>query len=56
MKKALNDSNTKPIFVTNHFPPRDTVYGSKEWGDSLLNDILKNIHKSLIFQYILILV
>ena len=41
IKKALNDSNTKPIFVTTHFPPCDTVYGSEEWGDSLLNGYFK---------------
>ncbi len=50
MKKALNDSNTKPIFVTTHFPPYDTVYGSKEWGDSLLNGYFKEYPQIINFS------
>ena len=50
IKKALNDSNTKPIFVTTHFPPYDTVYGSKEWGDSLLNGYFKEYPQIINFS------
>ena len=50
IKKALNDSNTKPIFVTTHFPPYDTVYGSKEWNDWLLNGYFKEYPQIINFS------
>ena len=50
IKKALKDSNTKPIFVTTHFPPWDTVYGSEEWGDSLLNGYFKEYPQIINFS------
>ena len=34
---ALKNNNNKPIFVTTHFPPKNTVYGSVEWGEKNLN-------------------
>ena len=34
---AIKDNDKKPIFVTTHFPPEDTVYGSEEWGEKNLN-------------------
>jgi len=37
IKIALNNNNNKPIFVTTHFPPENTVYGSEEWGEKNLN-------------------
>ena len=50
IKKALKDSNTKPIFVTTHFPPCDIVYGSEEWGDSLLNGYFKEYPQIINFS------
>ena len=34
---ALKDNDKKPIFVTTHFPPKNTVYGSEDWGEKNLN-------------------
>ena len=34
---ALKNNDKKPIFVTTHFPPQNTVYGSEEWGEENLN-------------------
>ena len=34
---ALKDNDKRPIFVTTHFPPKDTVYGSEGWGEKNLN-------------------
>ena len=36
IEKAKSDDN-KPIFVTTHFPPKNTVYGSEDWGTDTLN-------------------
>ncbi len=41
IEKALENNKTKPIFVTTHFPPKNTVYGSQEWGDERLNKYFK---------------
>ncbi|MDD6728830.1 MAG: metallophosphoesterase [Eubacteriales bacterium] len=40
LEKASADSDGKPIFVMTHNQPFDTCYGSDEWGDSTLNDVL----------------
>lgn len=40
LKKASEDSDGKPIFVMTHNQPKDTSYGSEDWGDSTLNDVL----------------
>ena len=40
LEKASADSQGKPIFVMTHNQPKDTCYGSDEWGDSSLNDVL----------------
>ena len=34
---ALKDNDKKPIFVTTHFPPKNTVYGSEDWGEKNIN-------------------
>lgn len=36
---AVADDPNKPIFVTTHNSPKDTVYGSEDWGDKKLYDI-----------------
>ena len=35
--ELAKSSDNKPIFVTTHFPPKGTVYGSEEWGADTLN-------------------
>lgn len=41
LEKASADSDGKPIFVMTHNQPKDTSYGSEDWGDSSLNSVLK---------------
>lgn len=36
---AENDGTAKPYFVITHNSPRDTVYGSAEWGDESLEGV-----------------
>ncbi len=38
---ALADNKDRPIFITTHNAPKDTVYGSDKWGDVYLGEILK---------------
>ena len=46
----------KPIFVTTHFPPQDTVYGSEGWGEKALNKYFKKYPQIINFSGIVILV
>lgn len=41
LEKASADSDGKPIFVMTHNQPKDTSYGSEDWGDSSLNSVLE---------------
>ena len=38
---AIKDDPTRPIFLTTHLPPYDTMYGSIPWGNSQLNWLSK---------------
>lgn len=40
LKKASADSEGKPIFVMTHNQPKNTSYGSEDWGDKTLNAVL----------------
>lgn len=40
LKKASSDSEDKPIFVITHNQPKDTSYGSNDWGDTTLDPVL----------------
>lgn len=40
LAKATADSNGKPIFVMTHNQPKNTSYGSEDWGDKTLNKVL----------------
>lgn len=40
LKKASEDSEGKPIFVITHNQPENTSYGSEDWGDTTLDDVL----------------
>lgn len=42
LDKAVADDPNKPIFVITHLNPYDTVYGSDEWGNSDITDVLKD--------------
>ena len=40
LKKASSESEEKPIFVITHNQPKDTSYGSDDWGDTTLDAVL----------------
>ncbi len=42
LDKAVQDDPTKPIFVITHLNPMDTVYGSDDWGNADIHDVLKD--------------
>ncbi len=42
LDKAVAADPTKPIFVITHLNPSDTVYGSDNWGNADIADVLKN--------------
>ncbi|MGN7765285.1 LamG-like jellyroll fold domain-containing protein [Paenibacillus sp. 22594] len=50
LKKAAADAPDKPIFVSIHQPPKDTVYGSDDWGNSELYDVLKSYPQVITFS------
>lgn len=39
ISKAVEEDPNKPVFVTTHNSPKNTVYGSSDWGDKKLYDI-----------------
>ena len=49
LEKASAQSQGKPIFVTTHSQPKDTCYGSDEWGDSSLNEVLSKYPNVILF-------
>ena len=42
LDKAIAADPTKPIFVISHLNPSDTAYGSDEWGNADIADVLKD--------------
>lgn len=42
LDEAVAADPTKPIFVISHLNPSDTAYGSDEWGNSDIYDVLKD--------------
>ena len=42
LDQAAADSPGKPIFVITHINPSNTAYGSDEWGNSDITDVLKD--------------
>lgn len=50
LAKAAADDPTKPIFVQNHYPVTDTVYGSDLWGTAQLTEILKQYPQIIDFS------
>lgn len=49
LEKASAESDGKPIFVLTHNQPKDTCYGSDEWGDSSLNDVFSKYPNVVLF-------
>ncbi|MDE6565583.1 MAG: hypothetical protein K2L47_00790, partial [Clostridia bacterium] len=39
ISEAVADDPNKPVFVTTHNSPKNTVYGSEDWGDKKLYDV-----------------
>lgn len=37
IKIAMQDNKDNPIFITTHNSPKNTVYGSEDWGDTSLD-------------------
>lgn len=42
LDKAVADNPDNPIFVITHLNPSDTAYGSDEWGNEDITDVLKD--------------
>lgn len=42
LDKAVADDPNKPIFVITHLNPMDTAYGSDDWGNQDITDVLKD--------------
>lgn len=42
LDKAVADDPTKPVFVITHINAYDTAYGSTEWGNEDITDLLKD--------------
>lgn len=47
LDKAVKDDPTKPIFVITHLNPSDTSYGSDDWGNDDINDVLKDYPQAI---------
>lgn len=50
LEKASDDTPDKPIFVMTHNQPKDTCYGSEDWGDSSLNEVMSKYPNAVIFS------
>lgn len=50
LEAASNDDPKKPIFVTVHQHIKDTVYGSDDWGNDALYDVLDDYPQVITFS------
>lgn len=50
LEKASEDTPDKPIFVMTHNQPKGTCYGSEDWGDSSLNEVMSKYPNAVIFS------
>ena len=48
--ELAQSNDKKPIFVTTHFPPIYTVYGSVEWGEKTLNEYFEKYPQIINFS------
>ena len=44
---AVNDAPDKPIFVITHINPTNSVYGSDEWGNADVEEVLKDYPQAI---------
>ena len=42
IEKAIADNPQNPVFVITHINPTDTAYGSDEWGNDDINEVLSD--------------
>lgn len=47
---AIEDNSDNPVFVTTHIHPKDTVYGSADWGNADVTSILKDYYQVISFS------
>ena len=46
---ACSDNTNKPVFLIQHYPVSNTVYGSERWGTNDLAELLKNYPRLIDF-------
>lgn len=42
IEDAISEDPAKPVFVITHLNPQNTAYGSDEWGNADIHELLKN--------------
>ena len=47
---AINDNSTRPVFVSTHLAPYNTIYGSINWGNRLISLLLKDYYQVVSFS------
>ncbi|MDE6155487.1 MAG: metallophosphoesterase, partial [Eubacterium sp.] len=50
LQKASAESDGKPIFVMTHNQPKNTSYGSEDWGDTTINNVLSKYPNVISFS------
>lgn len=50
LEKASADSDGKPIFVMTHNQPKNTSYGSEDWGDTTIDAVLSKYPNVISFS------
>lgn len=50
LEKASAESEGKPIFVMTHNQPKNTSYGSEDWGDTTINKVLSKYPNVISFS------
>ena len=50
LEKASAESEGKPIFVMTHNQPKNTSYGSEDWGDTTINNVLSKYPNVISFS------
>lgn len=47
---SIKDDKSKPVFVITHLPPSNTMYGSDDWGNNDITELLKNYPQVISFS------
>lgn len=50
IEMAIDEDPSKPVFVTTHYNPTETIYGSNEWGSDLITNVLKDYYQVVSFS------